>query len=99
VARSLLGKTTTKVRFAYAHLRRFEARLTGTPLTAASTRGKAMLLEFGEAKLVIYVQLLLYGKWHVRSPPSYPETRRTLRLEVASENACALLYSASEIDA
>jgi len=97
VARALLGKATTKVRFAFPHLRQFEARLTGTPLTAASTRGKAMLLEFGVARLVIYVHLLLYGKWHVRSPPSYPDTRRSLRLEVSSDDACALLYSASEI--
>ena len=97
VAGALLGTATTKVRFAFPHLRKFEARLTGTPLTAASTRGKAMLLEFGAARLVIYVHLLLYGKWHVRSPPSYPNTRRSLRLEVATEQACALLYSASEI--
>jgi endonuclease VIII len=97
VARALVGTATTQVRFAFPQLRKFEARLTGTPLTAASTRGKAMLLEFGAAGLVIYVHLLLYGKWHVRSPPSYPNTRRSLRLELASERACALLYSASEI--
>jgi endonuclease VIII len=97
VARVLLGCPTTKVRFAFPQLRKFEARLTGTPLTAATTRGKALLLEFGEAGLVVYVHLLLYGKWYVRSPPSVPNTRRSLRLEIATENACALLYSASEI--
>jgi endonuclease VIII len=97
VARALLGAATTKVQFAFPHLRRFEARLTGAQLTAASTRGKAMLLEFGAARIVVYVHLLLYGKWHVRSPPSYPSTRRSLRLEIATEHACALLYSASEI--
>lgn len=98
VERALVGVPTRKISFAFAHLRKFEAQLTGHSVTAVRTHGKAFLIDFASPALTIYVHLLLYGRWHVRSPPSYPSTRRSLRMEIATDASTALLYSASEIE-
>lgn len=97
VAAALVGRETTAVEFAFAHLRRFEARLRGRRVIAVESRGKAILTRF-DNDWVIYSHNQLYGRWYVGAADATPETGRQLRLAIRNRHRGALLYSASEID-
>jgi endonuclease-8 len=97
VAKAIAGRVAQEVCFAFEHLQRYEALLTGQRVTAVTSRGKAMLTQF-ENGYTIYSHNQLYGKWMVRSAYDYPDTNRQLRLAIHTEKKSALLYSASEIE-
>ena len=97
LAAALVGRKTTLVEFAFARLRRFEARLRGRRVVAVESRGKAILTRFDNG-WVIYSHNQLYGRWFVGAADAAPATGRQLRLEIRNRRASALLYSASEID-
>ena len=96
VAAAIAGKPTTAVSFAFDHLKKYEARLTGVVVTAVQARGKAMLTRFANG-WNIYSHNQLYGKWMVRNAYDFPDTNRQLRLAIHNETKSALLYSASDI--
>jgi endonuclease-8 len=97
IERAVVGRTATKVRFSFPHLKCYETRLRGQAVTAVETRGKAILVQF-EGRLCVYAHSQLYGRWYVVSKGKLPRTKRSLRFEIHNHHKSALLYSASEID-
>ena len=97
VARILVGHDIVAVKFYITRLRRFEARLAGSAVTAVDTRGKAMLTRFDNG-LTLYSHNQLYGRWYTMRRPQLPKTTRQLRVGLHTETHSALLYSASEIE-
>lgn len=97
IERAIRGRPTTRVAFAFPHLKRFERRLSGREVERVETRGKAMLTHF-EGGLSIYSHNQLYGRWYVKPAGTYPKTNRSLRLGIHNAEKSVLLYSASEID-
>ncbi|MEM9291869.1 MAG: endonuclease VIII [Acidobacteriota bacterium] len=72
--------------------------LAGLRVESVGARGKAILTRF-ESGSVIYSHNQLYGVWMVSQDGSVPETRRSLRLALHTEDGpSALLYSASDIE-
>ena len=101
VAEAIVGRETTAVFFAFDHLKRYEAELTGVVVTAVDTYGKGMVTRFGNG-LCIYSHNQLYGLWMVAKVGEMPDgkppaTSRSLRVAIHNEAASTLLYSASEI--
>lgn len=97
VAAVLVGQKIAKATFGLKDLRRFESRLTGSRVVAVDTRGKAMLTKFDNG-LTLYSHNQLYGRWYTVRRPDIPETKRSLRVALHTQNASALLYSASDIE-
>ncbi len=94
---AIAGKPTTKVWFAFDHLGQAAHELTGHTVTAVETYGKAMLTRFDNG-LNIYSHNQLYGVWQIADSGVYPDTKRSLRIEIRTADKMALLYSASEIE-
>jgi endonuclease-8 len=97
VARAVEGRQAQEVWFAQPHLAPWGPRLSGRPVEAVGTLGKAMLIRFGGGHTV-YSHNQLYGRWQVVGRGEMPETGRQLRLAVHGPERSALLYSASEIE-
>lgn len=97
VASILLGEKITAAGFGLPGLKRFEKRLTGAKVVAVDTRGKAMLTTFDNG-LTLYSHNQLYGRWYTMLQKRMPDTNRSLRVALHTENGSALLYSASDIE-
>lgn len=97
IAKAIVDRPTTELFFAFAHLKPYEAVLTGQTVLSVKPRGKALLIGF-ENRFSIYSHNQLYGRWEIRAAHSYPETKRQLRLAIHNEKKSALLYSASDIE-
>ncbi|RRA45928.1 endonuclease VIII [Cronobacter sakazakii] len=74
-----------------------EAQLTGARVERFETRGKALLTHFS-CGLTLYSHNQLYGVWRVVKAGETPQTTRSLRVRLETEDAAVLLYSASEIE-
>lgn len=83
--------------FASAPLDRQAAALVGCRVTAVETRGKALLTQFDNGR-VLYTHNQLYGRWFVRRRGELPRTARSLRVALHTARGSALLYSASAIE-
>jgi endonuclease-8 len=97
IAKALVSRKTTKVFFAYPHLKKFEKKLTGKKVVNVEARGKAILTAF-DNDLVIYSHNQLYGRWYVVRSDELPDTHRQLRLAIHNRGYSAFLYSASDIE-
>ncbi len=97
VERAIKDRPASRVYFAFPRLKRYQRRLAGERVAAVDTRGKAMLIRFGNG-LVVYSHNQLYGRWYVTKAGRVPRTNRTLRMAIHNEENSAFLYSASEID-
>jgi endonuclease-8 len=96
IAKVLVQKDITRVRFTFDHLHQFEKILTGLTVTSIETRGKAMLTYF-EDDWVIYNHNQLYGRWLIADKGTLPNTNRQLRIAIETDAKVALLYSATDI--
>uniref|UniRef100_UPI003F7AF015 endonuclease VIII n=1 Tax=Cronobacter malonaticus TaxID=413503 RepID=UPI003F7AF015 len=94
---AVAGKPLTHVWFAFPELKPFEAQLTGARVERFETRGKALLTHFS-CGLTLYSHNQLYGVWRVVKAGETPQTTRSLRVRLETEDAAVLLYSASEIE-
>lgn len=94
---ALAGKTAEEISFAFDELEEQKDLLIGEEITCVEARSKALLTHFS-SDYTIYSHNQLYGKWYVRNRNDYPDTNRSLRLEIHNEQHSALLYSASEIE-
>lgn len=97
IARVLVGRKIVEAEIDVPALRAFETRVTGQPVTAIDTRGKAMLTRFGNG-LVMYSHNQLYGRWFAVRRGEQPHTNRQLRVGLHTATHSALLYSASDIE-
>lgn len=93
----LAGRHALLVEFAYPHLNAAAKRLTGRHIEAIEPRGKAMLTHFSNGE-TIYSHNQLYGEWCVLSRGEAPQPKLQIRLAIHTENAVAVLYSASDIE-
>ncbi len=71
--------------------------LQGQKIVRVESWGKAFLLRF-ESGLTLYAHMQLYGRWTVAKAGPEPNSRRQLRLRLATPNQQALLYSATDIE-
>jgi endonuclease-8 len=95
---AVLGEPLTEVWFAFPHLKPFESVLTGQRIERIETRGKAMLTHFSNL-LTLYSHNQLYGVWRVAEAGALPqESKRSLRVRLATSRRAILLYSASDIE-
>ncbi|TDE56056.1 DNA-formamidopyrimidine glycosylase family protein, partial [Salmonella enterica] len=94
---AVADKPLTHVWFAFPELKAFEAPLTGARVERFETRGKALLTHFS-CGLTLYSHNQLYGVWRVVKAGETPQTTRSLRVRLETEDAAVLLYSASEIE-
>jgi len=92
----LKDKTTEKIYFGLAPLKKFAKPLMGCKVLGLETRGKALLTHF-DCGYTIYSHNQLYGVWHVVKRDKLPKTNRQLRLAIHTKEHSALLYSASDI--
>ena len=96
IAEVLEGQTLQTVRFGQPRLRRWGKKLTGLKVEKVETRGKAMLTHLDNGHS-IYSHNQLYGVWRVVAGRTLPQTNRSQRLLLQTENHSAILYSASDI--
>lgn len=95
---AVVGEPLTEVWFAFPHLKPFEPILTGQRIERIETRGKAMLTHFS-GPLTLYSHNQLYGVWRVAEAGEAPQqTKRSLRVRLATAQRAILLYSASDIE-
>ncbi|MCH8487799.1 MAG: endonuclease VIII [Candidatus Cyclonatronum sp.] len=91
------GKTCTYTWFYHEHLKPFERELSDKKILDVQAYGKGLVISF-EGDAHIYSHNQLYGRWYIARAGEYPDTTRSLRLELQTAHHSALLYSASEID-
>lgn len=97
LAAAIVGKTLTRVWFAFPELKQYEPLLLGLRVEKIVTRGKALLTYFTNG-LVLYSHNQLYGVWRVVNAGEAPQTKRDLRVRLETRERAALLYSASDIE-
>jgi endonuclease-8 len=85
-----------QVWFGLPALKGKEKLLTGHRIIAIDTHGKAMLTRFDHG-WTLYSHNQLYGVWRVAAAGERPDTTRSLRVALETEDAAILLYSASDI--
>ncbi len=94
---TLAGRVARRVRFHLPALVEWNGRLDGRWILSVESRGKALLTHF-EGGTTLFTHNQLYGRWELTTPGERPPTRRSLRLEILTDEADALLYSASTIE-
>ncbi|WP_017346898.1 endonuclease VIII [Pantoea sp. A4] len=94
---AVLHQPLTEAWFAFPELKTYEAALVGEQVTAIETRGKALLTHFSNG-LTLYSHNQLYGVWRVVDTGTVPESKRQLRVRLATARQTILLYSASDIE-
>jgi endonuclease-8 len=96
IAEVLEGRTIEVVRFGIQRLRSKSKLLRGHKVINIETRGKALLTHFDNG-YSIYSHNQLYGVWQVVKGITLPETNRSMRLLLRTNEHSAILYSASDI--
>lgn len=96
LAAAIVGKPLTDVWFAMPQLADAASGLVGQQVERIETRGKALLTHFSGG-LTLYSHNQLYGVWRVVEAGETPQTRRILRVKLATADKAILLYSASDI--
>ncbi|MDZ7806932.1 MAG: endonuclease VIII [Gracilimonas sp.] len=97
ISQAVAGEEIVDLFFAFDELKPFEETLRGKKITSVTPRGKAIITAF-ENDLNLYSHNQLYGKWLIRKTPDEPDTNRSLRVAIRTQNGAAFLYSASEIE-
>jgi len=96
LAAVLSGKRAWLVEFAFPHLARHASTMRGKIVTGIEPRGKAMLTHFNHG-VTIYSHNQLYGQWRVLQRDQAPQSGLQIRMAIHTDNAVAVLYSASDI--
>lgn len=96
IAAALCAKPLHYVWFQSPDLQAYCKTLQASRVCAVHTKGKALLTSF-DCGLTLYSHNQLYGRWYISNAGYYPETNRSLRLELQTAEQSALLYSATDI--
>jgi endonuclease VIII len=96
LAAVLSGKRAWLVEFAFPHLMRHASTMRGEIVTGIEPRGKAMLTHFNHG-VTIYSHNQLYGQWRVLKRDQAPQSGLQIRMAIHTDDAVAVLYSASDI--
>lgn len=94
---AIAGKNVSACFFYHEELKPYEKKIEGLKVKEVEPRGKA-LVTFFDNNLCLYTHNQLYGKWFTQTNGTKPDTGRSLRVALHTENQSALLYSASEIE-
>lgn len=94
---AIAGKSIKKLFFAFDELKNYENELEGSVVSSVTPRGKAIITAF-QNELNLYTHNQLYGKWMITENGREPDTNRSLRVAIHTDEASAYLYSASEIE-
>jgi endonuclease-8 len=94
---ALAGNEIKDCFFYHEELKSYERQLVGQTVKRVEPRAKALITYF-DSDLCLYTHNQLYGKWMVAKAGSKPNTSRSLRVALHTNEYSALLYSASEID-
>ena len=95
--RTLRGRRAHLVEFAFPHLQAHGRNLQHQTVVGVEPRGKAMLTHFANRR-TIYSHNQLYGEWAVLERGQMPRPNLQIRLAIHTDEAIAVLYSASEIE-
>ncbi|WP_395339570.1 endonuclease VIII [Ningiella sp. W23] len=96
IAKVIEGKEIKAIEVGMPHLEAPSKDLVGKRVVSVETRGKAMLIHFENDKSV-YSHNQLYGVWKTAKRGQLPNTKRSLRLALHTQEKSAILYSASDI--
>lgn len=96
LAAALNGKRARLVEFAFPHLLTHATSMRNEIVTAIEPRGKAMLTHFSHGA-TIYSHNQLYGQWRVLKRDQAPRPGLQIRMAIHTDDAVAVLYSASDI--
>ena len=96
LAAVLSGKRAWLVEFAFPHLVPHASTMRGEIVTGIEPRGKAMLTHFNHG-VTIYSHNQLYGQWRVLKRDQAPQSGLQIRMAIHTDDAVAVLYSASDI--
>ncbi|MFC4701182.1 endonuclease VIII [Glaciecola siphonariae] len=96
IAKVIEGKQIEAIDVGMPHLEAPAKQLTGRVVEQVETRGKAMLIHFDNQQ-TIYSHNQLYGVWKTAKRGQLPNTKRSLRLALHTQDKSAILYSASDI--
>ncbi|MDR9415621.1 MAG: endonuclease VIII [Gracilimonas sp.] len=97
ISQTISNKEITKLFFAFDELKIYEEKLLGNKVISVTPRGKAIITTFDNG-LNLYSHNQLYGKWIMAKDGNEPNTNRSLRVAIKTQNGAAFLYSASEIE-
>lgn len=96
IAKIIENNIIEDIEVGMAHLFAPAKKLKGVKVEEVETRGKAMLIHFANG-MSIYAHNQLYGLWKTVKRGQLPNTKRSLRLALHTQENSALLYSASDI--
>ena len=96
LAEAVLGRPLVSAFFAFPALKAHQRGLAGRRITAITPHGKALLTHFDHG-LTLYSHNQLYGVWKIAPAGAVPDSGRSLRVALATEEKAILLYSASDV--
>lgn len=97
LAEALKGKKLSNIKIGLESLKVSQPVIAGRKVVDVDCKGKAMLIHLDNGK-TIYSHNQLYGRWVIIDGDHVPESTRSLRLGLFTDNKSALLYSASDIE-
>jgi endonuclease VIII len=96
LARVLVGASLVRIDYFVPALQRRARALRGARVQRVYSRSKALLIAY-DCGLTHYSHNQLYGEWAIRRPGEAPDARRLVRVELATDEHVATLYSATQI--
>jgi len=97
IARVLTGRRVLSVECHIPTLARRARALSGAHVVSVTPRSKALLIRFSTGD-ILYSHNQLYGRWSVDRASKSPDSRRALRVAIATKDHVARLYSATDIE-
>ncbi len=96
LATAVVGEPLVGAWFAFPELKRYQRGLKGRRIEAIAPHGKALLTRFDHG-YTLYSHNQLYGVWTIAGSGERPETGRSLRVALETNERAILLYSASDV--
>ena len=96
LAEAVVGRPLRAAWFAFPALRAYQKSLPGRRIVAIEPHGKALLTRFDHG-WTLYSHNQLYGVWQVAGAGERPDTTRSLRVALDTDDTSILLYSASDV--
>ncbi len=97
IATAVCGQRVRLIEFAFPNLQPFCRAINDSLVLNVRARGKAMLIQFSSA-LTLYSHNQLYGQWAILAPQQPVNPRLQTRVAIHTDQAVAVLYSASDIE-
>jgi endonuclease-8 len=96
LAAAVVGQPLRNAWFAFPALKRYEAGLAERRIEAIVPHGKALLTRFDHG-WTLYSHNQLYGVWKIAAAGERPDSGRSLRVALETDERAILLYSASDV--